>query len=302
MKIGGPVVVLGCGGFIGANLTKLLEEEGREVLGFSSSDADLTDSDAVDALFRRVPAGASIVMCATVNRQVDNSFAALSRNICMAENLVEATTACSPAGLIFLSTVDVYGPQPALPLTEGTMPDPSSYYAIGKLASERLLRRPGAVDCPVTVVRLPGVYGPGDRQKSIVGRFLASIAQGAPLVLRGDGSVLRDYVAVEDICRIIGFFAASPCSGVFNLASGTSRPLRDVIAALSHAAGRPATIEHAEADPSAAADLEFDVGALRRAIPGLSFTTLEDGAMRYTEHMGDVAPANGPEPALALQR
>lgn len=277
------VVVLGSTGFIGGRLCGWLGSAGYRVVGWSSRDCDLTDALTVKQKLSGLAPGTHVIMCATVNRNVEDSYRAMGRNLLMAENLVDGAPRGRLGGLVFLSTVDVYGHQPVCPITEATAPRPMNYYGIGKLASEHLLRRPGAIDCPVTVLRLPGVYGPGDRQRSIVGAFLKRIVEGETITLYGDGGVLRDYVEVDDVCRIVADLLKAPQNRLLNLAKGESLSLRAVIDRLAAAAGREPHLTMLDPAGNAAGDLVFDNANLREAVPGLTFVDLEDGARRYLQ-------------------
>lgn len=281
-----PVVVLGSTGFIGGRLCQWLNHAGYRVTGWSSRDCDLTDALTVKQKLTGLPQGTHVILCATVNRNVEDSYRAMGRNLLMAENLIDGAPRGRLGGLTFLSTVDVYGHTPLCPITEATAPRPMNYYGIGKLASEHLLRRPGAIDCPVTVLRLPGVYGAGDRQRSIVGTFLKRIVEGETITLYGDGRVLRDYVDVEDVCRIAAALLDNPQDRLLNLAKGESLPLKQIIERLAAVAGREPSLDMREAKGNAAGDLVFDIAGLAQAVPGLAFTSLEDGARSYLQALG----------------
>lgn len=136
---------------------------------------NLLDAAEVERFLCGFADGVRVVFCAVINRLNDNSYHALVRNIQMAHNFAAAATRGKLGGVIFLSSVDVYGRTPELPITERTVTAPANFYGIAKLTSELLLRRPGALNCPLTVLRLPGVYGPGDGGRSVVGRFLTRL-------------------------------------------------------------------------------------------------------------------------------
>ena len=283
-----PVAIFGTTGFIGANLAALLTTRGFGVSGFGSADCNLCDPVAVTALTAALAPDTRVVVCATVNRKVDDSYFALTQNLAMAQNLAAALRKGRVGGLIFMSTVDVYGRAPGMPVTEATPLEPKNYYGIGKLASEQIFRRPGALDCPVTILRCPGVYGPGDRQASIVGAFLARIASGKMITLYGDGSVLRDYVEVQDVCNVVAHFVETPKDEVLNVVSGKSLRLREWIDILGCVSGRVPSVERRDTETSSAGDLVFDNAALSRAIgAGFGFVEPVDGARRYLAHLMD---------------
>ena len=283
-----PVVILGASGFIGGYLATVLTRRGFAVSGFGSADCDLCDPVAGARLTSGFSPGTRVVVCATVNRKVDDSYFALTQNLAMAENLTANLPERRVGGVIFLSTVDVYGRAPVLPVTENRRLEPHNYYGIGKLASEQIFRRPGALDCPVTILRCPGVYGPGDRESSIVGAFLARIVRNETITLHGDGSVLRDYVDVQDVCEVAAHFVETPKEKTFNVVSGKSLPLRDWIEILGRVAGRAPSVERRDMGTSSAGDLVFDNMALRREMgSGMEFAKPEDGARRYLAHLMD---------------
>lgn len=283
-----PVAIFGATGFVGANLAALLTRRGFGVAGYGSADCNLCDPVAVSALVRGLEPGTVVVVCATVNRKIDDSFFALTQNLAMAENLTATLPKARVGGLIFLSTVDVYGRAPVTPINETTLTRPENYYGIGKLASELIFRRPDAFDCPVTVLRFPGVYGPGDKQSSIVGAFLSRIVGEQPITLYGDGSVLRDYVEVNDVCKVVAHFVRTPENRTLNVVSGSSLPLREWIDTLGHVSGQAPKIERRDQETASAGDLVFDNKALRDQVGAeVQFCAPLDGARRYLAHLMD---------------
>jgi nucleoside-diphosphate-sugar epimerase len=277
-----PVAVLGSRSFIGARLMARLVGAGKPATGYSSDDCDLTDAQAVAGLVASFQPGTRVAFLATVNRQRDNSFEALEKNLHMAENLGQAAARAKLDGVVFFSSADVYGPAPALPITEATPPGPAHHYGVGKLACEHLLRVLLPQDCPLTVLRPPGVYGPGDSGRSVVGGFAARMRAGLPVSLYGSGKVLRDYVHVDDACAVAEAFLEKPLSGTFNLATGISLSIREIAHITAEALGLPLAAEVVLAvDPGH--DLVFNTAALRRALPDVAFRNLFTGVRSYLE-------------------
>lgn len=276
------VAVLGAAGFVGRALVSHLDRGHFDVFAFGRRDYDLRDADAVKALVSALPRAARVVICATVNKNVDNTFAAFQQNTRMAENLSAALESSHVAGTVFLGTVDVYGRSPACPVHEGTPVAPADCYAVAKLASEHLLMtRSGP---PLTVLRLPGVYGPGDGGGSVIGRFVRQIDAGKTVFVRGGGVALRDYVEVSDVCRTIEHFVENPAAGIFNLVKGHSRSIAETVAVVGELLGQEPAIVHQDADPAAATDLVFDAARLRRAGVAVErFRDLDWGVRRYVE-------------------
>ena len=105
-------------------------------------------------------------------------------NVAATERLARAAAAAGTAHFVFASTVKVNGEAspPARPFRESDPPDPRDDYAVSKWEAECALadvaRETGM---PVTVLRLPMMYGPG--VKGNFARLTSAIARGVPLPL-----------------------------------------------------------------------------------------------------------------------
>jgi nucleoside-diphosphate-sugar epimerase len=105
-------------------------------------------------------------------------------NVSATERLARASAAAGTAHFVFASTVKVNGEAspPERPFRESDPPDPRDDYAVSKWKAECALadvaRETGM---PVTVLRLPLLYGPG--VKGNVALLTDTIASGMPLPL-----------------------------------------------------------------------------------------------------------------------
>lgn len=130
----------------------------------------------------------------------------------------------------YTSTIDVYGQPVSVPINESHPTRPTSYYGVSKLATEALLRvyadRTGV---PVTVLRLPQVYGPGDTSAKAIPNFIRSVLQGNPPVVYGDGSDVRDYIYVDDAVDTVLNALARQVNGTFNISGGKGCSIREVV-------------------------------------------------------------------------
>lgn len=275
------IVVLGASGFIGQRVESRLAESGARVEGHSSSTCDLLDERAVCALFERLGTRDTVVFCAAIGRAVEDSPSAMWRNIQMVDNVVRAVGSGGLRSLVYLSSVDVYGRPPrTLPITEETPPYPTGYYGVSKIASEFLLNRlEGTV--PVTVLRLPGVYGPVDRFRSVIGSFVRQIVDDEPVQLVDGGATLRDYVFVDDVADLVGELVERPEHELYNVATGDSRSVSEIAELVGAALGREPRLESAVGDVPSVGDLVFDGAKLRHAHPAIRLRGVERGIADY---------------------
>ena len=284
------VLVLGHTGFIGNAVLRHLAGAGYGAQGASSKECDLLDGEKTKAFLGQLPDQSLVVFSSAIVPRVQDSFQAMVKNLQMAHHFASGVPPGRLAGVVYLSSVNVYGHQSSLPINEDSIPTPSSFYGTSKLAGECLLRQTGALDCPVTILRLPGVYGPGDSGHSVVGNLLNNILHKGRVTLTGNGSVRRDLVEIGDLCRVVERALEQPLNGLLNVATGKSLSIREVVDVLAAVADLSPAIDYASADAAAAQDLVFDVSALLARLPGLQFKSLAEGSAIYLAALRKDAP------------
>jgi nucleoside-diphosphate-sugar epimerase len=215
----------------------------------------------------------------------------MTQNIAMAENFLTEVPKDRMTSMIFLSSTSMYGPNPEIPIVASAPAKPTNYYDISKSAIESLLRLPGRLDCPVSVLRLPGVYGPGDGGASVIGRFVARMQANETITIFGDGSSCRDFAHVSDVAEVVRRVVDEPFEGNLNLASGVSLTMLEIVETIGRAAGISPKIEFGPEDTSSPKDLVFDVSDLNIRFPGLEFTSLETGTASYIANLERVMSA-----------
>ena len=276
------VIVLGARGFVGGAVRGELERVGRwEVIGLGSTDCDLTDRVAVRERIGPLAKDAHVVLSSSVLLLPGEPVSIFDANVAMARNLTEALAGQRPASFTFLSSSDVYGRPPSeTPLREQSPLAVTGHYGLSKLVAERLLNF--GIDAPLGVFRLPGVYGPGDGARSIVGQFATRLLDGQALTLAGGGTALRDYVHVQDVARLIAAQLMQPVTRTLNVATGRAISLAELAAVTAKACG-VALRTQAVAANGPQYDLSFDVSALHAAFPGVSMTPIEAGVAGYVD-------------------
>ena len=207
-------LVTGSAGFVGSNLVRALLARGCKVHGFDLSPAPFEDPnlrwfrgdvrdtmhvrracEGVDALFH------TAALIATYTHAPDD-FASLvrSENVHGTRNLLDAAVECGVERFVHTSSIVTVAPGSSP--GDGERSDYSTardLYSSTKVDSERLVlaadRRGGL---RTAAVRPGGIYGPGER-KTLIGPLVASIKQGVPLVMFGDGSSRMDYTYIDNL-------------------------------------------------------------------------------------------------------
>jgi UDP-glucose 4-epimerase len=283
------VIVFGASGFIGSHICKYLERiPGLDVAGYSSVDCNLLDRYRVAEVLTFCSSEVSVVICSAISRLVEDSWEAMLKNITMTHNFASSIPDSGLRSIIFLSSTDVYGMPPvSLPINEETMPRPNRYYALSKLISEAILQFKPTCTCPVTILRLPGIYGAGDGAKSILSKFVKKLLQHEEIEISGDGTTRRDYVEVGDLCQVIDHFLQKPFPGLVNIAIGKSTAIKDIIALIAAVVGITPSIRFSPGTDDRSHDLVFDTSRLKSLCPDLKFKDLEQGIKEYVSHLLD---------------
>jgi nucleoside-diphosphate-sugar epimerase len=113
--------------------------------------------------------------------------------------------------IVYLSTVGVYGDRGGAWVDEATEPHPDSGRGSARLSAERAWQRVGERSgASITVLRLAGIYGPGQNA-------LEQIARGKARRIVKAGQVFN-HIHVADIAQTIDAAFARRASGIFNVA------------------------------------------------------------------------------------
>jgi len=191
------------------------------------------------------------------------------------------------ARVVFASAGAVYGPGGGGPVGEDAPRRPTSPYGASKLAAEELIAgyaaggTVGAVSLRCAVVA--GAVGPyGDTDTSRLLPKALAVAGGlqAALVVNGDGSATREFTHVADVAEayLLALGAARPGRHLaYNVGSGTSASVGEVVAAVERVTGRRLPVErrpaadepHALALDSARARRELGWRPVRASLDGM---------------------------------
>ncbi|HQT73200.1 MAG TPA: NAD(P)-dependent oxidoreductase [Acidiphilium sp.] len=245
MSIVEPVLVTGATGFIGGHLAARLRSMGarprlivRDASGLRSDlrdSADIITGDmaASDRLRQAVRGAGTIFHCAANVNTWDRWPAYAAANIAGIGNLLDAIAAerATPARLVHLSSVDVYGfpseaAAEAAPATGGAF-----LYGRSKAAGEAVLREKAArLGVPTVILRPTNVIGPGSQ---FIRRIGDELRRGLMLTIDG-GRADCGFLYVQNLIDCMIWAATAPaaigrCFNVRDPASiGWDRFVRDL--------------------------------------------------------------------------
>ena len=245
-------LVLGANGFIGSNLCQGLLNSGYSVRAFSRKASDSTlnldhcelecfegdfckQADLEDALFG-VDVVFHLVSCTLPKNSNDDPVYDVVSNVGGTLRLLEAMRKVGVKKLLFVSSGGtVYGSKSSSLIDESMPTHPICSYGVGKLAIENYLfmyRELYSFEC--MIFRLSNPYGVGrklGRPQGAVNSFIASALSGKTIEIWGDGSVVRDYIYIDDVTN--AFLCALNLNNwngeVLNIGAGLGASLLDVV-------------------------------------------------------------------------
>lgn len=200
-------------------------------------------------------------------------------NICV-ENKVKRIIFASTGGAI-------YGNVPTdKPISEEVYPRPVSPYAIGKLTIENYLRYFNTKHgLNYLVLRISNPYGP--RQNTLSGQgvipiFLEKVKNNEPLTIYGNGTMVRDYVFVEDVAQMISgcFDKNIEKNGVYNIGSGNGKSVNDLVSIIKSVSKTDLVSKHKETPSTFVNHITLDVSKFKEDFGLTATTDLEEGIRR----------------------
>ena len=198
--------------------------------------------------------------------------------------------------IVFVSSGGtVYGVPQKIPISETHPTDPIVPYGITKLTIEKYLYLFHVLHgLDYTVLRLANPYGDGQRFNSSQGAiavFLGKVLHGKPVEIWGDGSVVRDYIYIDDVIRaLIASIGDTSGERVFNIGSGKGKSLNDVLDAIEITTGKPAYRNYL---PGRGFDVPVNVLSIEKAGKFLSWTpkvSFTDGLKRFVAWVSEHNP------------
>lgn len=201
--------------------------------------------------------------------------------------------------IIFSSSATVYGEPVYLPYDEAHPLAPTSVYGRTKLMAEEILTDWAASRADVTAVLLRYFNPVGAHPSAQIGEdpsdipnnlmpFIAQVAVGKRPYLSifgddydtPDGTGLRDYIHVVDLARAhvaaLNYAAKATGARPFNIGTGQSYSVYEMVAAFAHAAGRDIPVQVAPRRAGDIAAMEADASRAASELGWTATHTLDD--------------------------
>ena len=263
------ILITGCAGFIGSNLTEFFLKKGASVRGLDnlSSGFKKNIDDALSKATRenkkidfefingdvrnydeclKSTKDIDIVLhqaaLGSVQRSIEKPLDSNSTNINGTLNLLKASIKNKVKRLIYASSSSVYGDSEKLPKDESMPPNPKSIYAVTKLTAEYYCRIFYSLYGLKTIsLRYFNVFGkrqnPDSIYSAVIPIFIKKIISDKPPIIYGDGNQTRDFTYIDNVIYANYLSVLSDNKSIYgnyyNVACGQNISLNEIISLLA---------------------------------------------------------------------
>lgn len=304
------ILLLGAAGFIGTNLTielaKKTEDEitlvdrskaffkpivSMDLKNVHILEADLTVDMDFDSILKDQEVVYHLVSTTVPTTSNQHISQELVSNVIFSANLFEACIRCDVKKVVFVSSGGtVYGKEVDCPLKEKTATNPISSYGVQKITIEKLLylyRYMYGLD--YRIIRLANPYGPYQRPNGVLGAvttFTYKALKGDEITVYGDGSVVRDFIYIDDAIRaIMKIVNGENKHRTFNLGCGYGTSIKQVLETIEKALGIKLNVSYLEGRKVDVPVNYLDISRYEKYYGALNPISLEDGIRKTANFM-----------------
>lgn len=251
-------LITGIAGFTGRYLAPRLAEAGYEVHGTVHGhdegsvpqvtglhSVDITDGAAIEQLVRDVRPD-KVVHLAAISYVAHADVAEMYRaNILGTRNVLNALAVADhpPSVVLVASSANIYGNSCEGELTESVPATPANDYGVTKAAAE-LVASLYRNRLPLIVARPFNYTGRGQGTSFLIPKIVQQVRSGAIELELGNVEVARDF---SDVRTVVDAYARliesdQAIGGTFNICSGRSIAIREIVELLEEISGRKLAI------------------------------------------------------------
>jgi UDP-glucose 4-epimerase len=296
-----PVVaVLGASGFIGCNLVFALAKRGYRVKAFDKypspiatvlstlplvevQEGDFFNQGDLRATLEGVNVLFHLVSTTLPKISNDDPLFDADSNICGTLRLLDIAVEQKVDKIIFSSSGGtVYGVPQGVPISENHPTEPICSYGVSKLAIEKFLalyhRLHGIKTCSL---RLANPYGPlqgTTAEQGVIAVFMGNVLNNKPIHVCGDGSIIRDFIYIDDIVKaFINVSESDFDCEIYNVGSGIGHTLNDIINMLNNVINCNISVRYGSSRIFDVPSSILDITKIRNTIGWSPEITLEKG-------------------------
>lgn len=301
------ILILGAAGFIGTNLAiELAKDTSNRIIlvdknrtyfspDVMTDNTEIVESDLSANMDFSILENSDVVyhlvstnIPTTSNQHISRDIEA---NVLFSAQLFEECVKYAVKKVVFISSGGaVYGKESLCPLSEDTPTNPITSYGVQKITIEKLLYLYSYMyGLDYRIIRLANPYGPYQRPNGMLGAvttFTYKALKGDKITVYGDGSVIRDFIYIDDAIRgILNIVNGENKHRIFNLGCGYGTSIREVLDSVKKSLGCDVDVVY---KAGRAVDIPanyLDINRYEQYYGKLDPITLEDGIRKTAEFM-----------------
>ena len=245
---GKRALITGLRGFTGYYMARELTDAGYRVFGTvlpgepggpDIFEVDLCERGAVAAMIEKVQPDVVVHLAGIAFVAHSDAELIYRVNVLGTRNLLEALADArhQSSAVLLASSANIYGNANLPLIDENVTPAPANDYAVSKLAMEYMARL-WMDRLPIIIARPFNYSGPGQNEIFLLPKIVSHFRRGERKIELGNLEIARDFSDVRMVAHSYRrLLAASPAGQAFNVCSGESHSIAEVIDTVSQLAG-----------------------------------------------------------------
>lgn len=298
-------LLIGGSGFIGTNLTIELISRGYNVVSidvsppkidfnnekpntFTYRRINISDKSAIENLFSEFKIDIVINLASILlpGSNLDDLCREIDNNLSSTIKLIDIAASFNVRKFVFISSGGaIYGKNDAESSSEIDQAKPISYYGWTKQIIEEYLKLQSRMgNCDYMILRPSNPYGMHQNlngAQGLVSVVFGKILSGETLNIWGNGSVVRDYIYINDFTTAaISALLHASWNETYNIGSGLGASVNDIIKIAKEITGKNLLIQYSQ---GRSVDSNYAVLDIRKLKSHIEFNplALNDGMLSY---------------------
>lgn len=187
----------------------------------------------------------------------------------------------------------VYGNPQIIPVPESHPLNPICSYGVVKVAIENYLYMYQKLHgISPLIFRIANPYGPRQGHINVQGlitTFLNKTKSGEKLTVWGDGTVVRDYIFIDDIAELLAIAGSSNITGIFNLGYGRGYSINQIIGYMTEVTNTHPEIDYVSSRSFDIKEIVLDTTKCCSVFGWQPKTSLKQGIAKHWEWLNTLS-------------